>query len=148
MDNSTYAAAKPESAAKEKALAPVESTTAAAGKHDSAPVPTAAPAKNPPAGSNLPALGILRKVLPEVSEKARATISGTVRINVNVQLNADGTVASADLNSPASSKYFADLALKAARQWQFAAGEDGTPPTSAVIRFDFTATATAANVVP
>jgi TonB family protein len=50
-----------------------------------------------------------------------------------MQLNADGSVASAELANAASSRFFADLALKAARQWRFAAGTQ-----SAVVRFDFT----------
>jgi TonB family protein len=89
---------------------------------------------------------VLRKVLPEVSEKSRATIRGTVRINVRVQLNPDGTVSTAELANPAPSQFFASLALKAARQWQFtappstASGSSGA--RSAVIRFDFTQTAT------
>ena len=100
-----------------------------------------------PANDNASAPAIVRKVLPEVSEKARSTISGTVRVNVRVQLNPDGTVSSAELNTPASSDFFANLALKAARQWQFAtpataSGEGAAAST--LIRFDFTQTATSA----
>jgi TonB family protein len=91
---------------------------------------------------------ILRRVLPEVSEKARATISGTVRINVKVQLNPDGTVSAAELANPAASQYFGGLAVKAAQQWQFGARGDEAAPGSAVIRFDFTQTSTAADVIP
>jgi TonB family protein len=82
-----------------------------------------------------------------VSEKARSTISGTVRINVRVQLNPDGTVSSAELANPASSQFFADVDLKAANQWQFGppSTDDTTPvPSSAVIRFDFTQISTSA----
>jgi len=74
-----------------------------------------------------------------------------VRINVRVQLNPDGTVSTAELANPASSQFFADLALKAARQWQFAqpassSAGGSSMPGSAVIRFDFTQTATSASV--
>jgi TonB family protein len=86
----------------------------------------------------------LHQVIPEVSEKARNTIHGTVRINVRVELNSDGTVSSADLDSPAASQFFANLALKAARQWQFAPSSG----SSAVLRFDFTKSATTAAVAP
>jgi TonB family protein len=64
-----------------------------------------------------------------------------------VQLNPDGTVSSAELAAPAPSQFFADLALKAARQWQFAAPPSSSSeplPSSALIRFDFTQTSTAA----
>jgi TonB family protein len=69
-----------------------------------------------------------------------------VRINVRVQLNPDGTVSSAELANPASSQFFADLALKAARQWQFNAPPSSSDalPLSTIIRFDFSPTATAA----
>jgi TonB family protein len=112
--------------------------------NSSAPsAPSTAAAKNsttPPHASA--ALEVTHKVLPEVSEKSRSTIHGTVRINVRVQLNPDGTVASAALDTPAGSQFFANLALKAAQQWRFAPSASSSP--SAVIRFDFTQTATAA----
>jgi TonB family protein len=119
-------------------------------------VPQPPSTKPAPSAANPLAPTVLRKVLPEVSEKARGTISGTVRINVRVQLNPDGTVSSAELANPASSEFFANLALKAARQWQFAqpastsaaASSDSAAvssmPSSTVIRFDFTQTATSA----
>src|SRR5579862_950267 len=87
---------------------------------------------------------VTHKVIPEVSQKARGTIRGTVRINVRVQLNSDGSVSSADLDSPAPSQFFANLALKAARQWQFASSTG----SSALIRFDFTNASTSASVSP
>jgi TonB family protein len=80
-----------------------------------------------------------------------------VRIHVRVQLNPDGTVSSAELANPAPSQFFANLALKAARQWQFTqpstttsstAGPTPSPfPASTVIRFEFTQTSTAASVL-
>jgi TonB family protein len=109
-----------------------------------------------PANVNPASPSIIRKVLPQVSEKSRSTIHGTVRINVRVQLNPDGTVSSAELATPAPSQFFADLALKAAQQWQFGAASSPSPssassrasastlPSSTVIRFDFTPTSTAA----
>jgi TonB family protein len=56
-----------------------------------------------------------------------------------MHLNADGSVASAELANAASSKFFADLALKAARQWRFAPSTSST-----VVRFDFTQSGTSA----
>src|SRR6266851_5872229 len=86
-----------------------------------APPPSAALVTHAPANVNPVSPYIIRKVLPQVSEKSRSTIHGTVRINVRVQLNPDGTVSSAELAAPAPSQFFADLALKAAQQWQFGA---------------------------
>jgi TonB family protein len=108
---------------------------------------THAPSNVNPAGSatSIAPPAIQRKVLPVVSEKARSTIRGNVRINVRVQLNPDGTVSSAELAAPAPSQFFADLALKAARQWQFAPlSSSDALPSSTVVRFDFTQTSTAA----
>jgi TonB family protein len=85
----------------------------------------------------------VHQVIPDVSEKARSTIRGTVRINVRVQVNPDGTVSSAALDSPASSQFFANLALKAARDWRFAPSAN----PSALLRFDFTNTGGTAYVV-
>ena len=118
--------------------------------------PSAALVTHAPANVNPASPSIIRKVLPQVSEKSRSTIHGTVRINVRVQLNPDGTVSSAELAAPAPSQFFADLALKAAQQWQFGAPASPSPssassgasastlPPSTVIRFDFTPTSTAA----
>jgi TonB family protein len=106
---------------------------------------THAPSNVNPAAPSIAAPAIQRKVLPVVSEKARSTIHGSVRINVRVQLNPDGTVSSVELAAPAPSQFFADLSLKAARQWQFAPPSSSEAlPSSTVVRFDFTRTSTAA----
>ena len=65
---------------------------------------------------------VLDQVLPEVSQKARDTIRGRVRVGIKVHVDPAGTVSDAELDSPGPSKYFADLALQAARKWVF------TPP--------------------
>jgi len=63
--------------------------------------------------------------LPEVSEKARATIQGVVRVSVRVHVDPTGNVSEASLDSAGPSKYFADLALKTARRWQFSSPDMG-----------------------
>ena len=82
---------------------------------------------------------VLEQILPEVSEKARATIRGTVRVAVRVQVAPTGSVSEATLDSRGPSKYFADLALQAARRWQFASPDaDGhSLPSEWLIRFEF-----------
>jgi TonB family protein len=92
----------------------------------------------------LGATQVVHRVVPDVSQKARSTIRGTVRINVRVQLNPDGSVSAAALDSGTSSQFFANLALKAARDWRFAPSGN----TSALVRFDFTNSGSAAYVVP
>jgi len=86
----------------------------------------------------------MHQVVPEVSSKARSTIRGTVRINVRVQLNPDGSVSLAELDSPAGSQFFANIALKAARDWRFAPAR----ASSALLRFDFTNSGSNAYLVP
>ena len=65
---------------------------------------------------------VLDQVLPDVSGKARATIHGKVRVSVMVHVDPSGGVSEAEFDSPGPSKFFADLAMQAARKWAF------TPP--------------------
>lgn len=95
-------------------------------------------AKSSVAGS--PRGEVLDQVLPDASEKALATIQGKVRVGVLVHVDAAGNVASAELANAGPSQYFADLALKAARRWEFTSPEaDGhSVPSEWQIRFEFT----------
>jgi TonB family protein len=63
---------------------------------------------------------IVKQVLPEVPAKARDTIQGKVSVNILVDVDAAGSVVDAKNESPASSRFFGNLALQAARQWKFA----------------------------
>jgi len=112
-----------------------------------APAPAAKPPASRAPSASAPASGtvaVLHQVVPEVSSKARSTIRGTVRINVRVEVSPDGSVASAALDSPASSPFFANIALKAAREWRFAPSSR----SSALLRFDFTNSSSNAYLVP
>jgi serine/threonine protein kinase len=96
---------------------------------------------------------ILDQVLPQASAKALSTIHGTVRIAVRAHVDAAGSVTSAELDSPASSKYFAGLAENAARKWVFSAPEadQHSIPSEWLIHFEFTqsgAKASASQVIP
>jgi eukaryotic-like serine/threonine-protein kinase len=105
-----------------------------------------AAAPDPEFGSDLPpkssssARGdILDEVLPDVSRKARDTIQGRVRVTVRIHVDPAGNVSDAELDSPGPSRYFADLALQAARRWEFQSPEvDGRSVASEwMIRFVF-----------
>lgn len=82
---------------------------------------------------------VLDQVLPEISERARGTIHGTVRVSVLVHVDAAGNVSQAEFDSPGPSQYFADLALKAARRWEFNPPEAGgrSVPSEWRVRFEF-----------
>ena len=99
------------------------------------------PSANAPKPSAVsPAHGeVLEQVLPDVSDKARATIQGKVRVSVRVHVEPAGNVSQAELDSPGPSKYFADLALRSARGWEFTAPEVNghSVPSEWLIRFEF-----------
>ncbi|MFY9531014.1 MAG: TonB family protein [Candidatus Acidiferrales bacterium] len=91
---------------------------------------------------------VVNQVLPDVSQKSRDTIQGTVRVSVRVHVDPSGNVVGADIDSPGPSKFFADRALQAAQRWEFQPPTvDGRDVASEwILRFEFTSTAT--NVVP
>jgi TonB family protein len=87
---------------------------------------------------------VLDQVLPDVSQKVRATIQGKVRVTVRVHVDPSGNVAGAELEAPGPSKYFAEQALQAARRWEFQPPEaDGhSIPSAWLLRFEFSQTGT------
>ena len=90
--------------------------------------------------------GVRQKVLPDVPQSASDTIQGTVRVTVKVVVDASGNVVEATLVSPGPSRYFARLALQAARKWKFWPVEvDGRHVSNErILQFDFTKTSTEA----
>jgi TonB family protein len=115
---------------------------------NSSPTPAPAVLRNNPvpaphAKTTAAAVGrgeVLNEVLPKPPQKALSTIHGSVHVVVKAQVDAAGNVINADLESPGPSRYFAGLAEKAARQWQFSGAEsDGHGiPSTWLIRFEFT----------
>jgi serine/threonine-protein kinase len=87
---------------------------------------------------------VLQQVLPDVPQSARDTIRGTVRVGVRVAVDPSGGVVGATLDSPGPSKYFARLAMAAARRWEFdpARVDDRYVTSEWVLRFEFRRTAT------
>lgn len=130
------------------APAPEPSITTALPVPQNPPDAASAPAPNPPAHEpvaparkSIAAGGdVLHQVLPEVPQSARNTITGTVRIGVEVEVDSSGKVTSAQFKSAGPSPYFARLAMQAARDWQF------TPTASTwVIQFRIKRTSTQAS---
>jgi TonB family protein len=115
---------------------------------NSSPVPAPAvlradPTPAPRAKAAAEAIGrgeVLNEVLPKPPQKALSTIHGSFHVVVRVQVDAAGNVINAKLDSPGPSRYFAGLAEKAARQWQFSGAEAGGHgiPSAWLIRFEFT----------
>jgi TonB family protein len=88
----------------------------------SAQVTAAQPAGDAPASADG---AILRRVMPHAPSDALATIRGTVRIDVRVQVDARGAVSDAVSASPDASRYFNRIAVEAAQAWQFAPAARG-----------------------
>ena len=80
----------------------------------STPVPTLSPAPTGP--------DVVLTVFPEVPQRARVSIQGTIRVGIKVQVDSFGNVIGSEVDLPGPSKYFARLATEAAEQWKF------TPP--------------------
>jgi TonB family protein len=108
-----------------------------AGRPQSKPAPVPAELKMP--AGKIVRGEVLRQVLPDVPQESRDTIRGTVRVLVRVSADPSGNVVDAALDSPGPSRYFADLALEAARKWEFAPAKvDGRSVASEwLIRFEF-----------
>jgi len=64
----------------------------------------------------------VQRVSPDIPQKARETIRGTVRINVKVEVDESGNVTDASIVPPEGSRYLANLTLDAARRWRFPPG--------------------------
>jgi eukaryotic-like serine/threonine-protein kinase len=82
---------------------------------------------------------VLQQVVPDVSRSARNTITGRIKVSVQVSVNSSGSVTQARLTSPGPSRYFANQALTAARRWKFNPPQvDGVAVASEwVLRFQF-----------
>ncbi len=93
--------------------------------HDAPPVSSRAPEAALPepnaktSSPNFVPAEVLQQVLPEVPSKARQTIQGKVKVSVRIHIDPSGSVTMAELESSGPSKYFAQLALQAARRWKF-----------------------------
>jgi TonB family protein len=131
------------------ALAPAPAKTLAPA---AAPAPPAPPPPSPAAMKKAVSAGggVARPVLPDVPKRASETIHGAVRVGVRVQVDETGKVVGADLESAGPSKYFAGLAERAARAWEFVPpSTDGQPsPSDWIVRFEFQADGTKANAIP
>lgn len=133
---------RPAKAAK-KSRPPAQQVAAAVAPSSAPSQPPEAPAKQTAATSPSPSPspsdaipdGVVQPVKPDVPSKARLTIHGKVPIFIRVETDASGAVSAATVESGGSSKYFADLSLKAAKQWKFAAAG---AETAWLIKFEFT----------
>jgi eukaryotic-like serine/threonine-protein kinase len=131
------AAAARETVSSSDAVNPVSSRSVDAAE----PRPSSKSAKvaqtNPARGA------VLYQVVPDISQRARDTIQGTVRVGVKVHVDAAGNVSGAELDN-FSSKFFGDQAVQVVRRWTFTPPQvDGrNAPSEWLLRFEFTQKAT------
>jgi TonB family protein len=83
---------------------------------------------------------------PDIPERAKRTIRGTVRVSVRVIVNEDGTVFAALTDDRGPSRYFERLAIEAAKKWTFNAA-DGADQRIMLIRFAFSRDNDTANAI-
>lgn len=136
-EDTVQPAAVKEKVASEKVASPAPPVTAMAAREGSAK-----------ANGRAAKGDVLEQVLPEISQRARDTIHGTVRVNVVVRVEPSGAVSGAELDSPVGSQYFGAASLQAARKWSFQPPElDGKSVASEWrLRFEFTSSTS--RVVP
>ncbi len=127
-----------------EARLPMTAVTAAQGplaQNQSAPKPAVALRRA--AGGKVPG-AVRQQVLPQISNSARSSIEGHVRVSVQVAVDALGNVADASLESPGPSKYFAHQALQAAQGWKFtpAKMKGQSVPSKWILKFAFSSAGT------
>lgn len=112
-----------------------------------APTPQTAAPTSGTAKQNDSAGSVTHQVLPDVPQSAKNTITGTIKVVVQTQVDTSGKVTSAKLKSAGSSRYFAGLALKAAPKWEFSAPEVNGQPTAStwLLQFRFRRSGTQAS---
>lgn len=87
------------------------------------PAAAEAPASAPTAKTrNAPAVSreVRHRVIPDIPKNARNTIHGTIKVTVHVDVGPSGKVVAAKFRTSGPSRYFAQKAMKAAEQWEFA----------------------------
>jgi TonB family protein len=79
------------------------------------------------------------RATPDVPQSIRDTIEGHVKVRIALEVDANGSVAGATIDSPVPSRYFTNRALEAARNWKFKpASMDGhTVASKWILQFHF-----------
>jgi TonB family protein len=105
-----------------------------------APVEVAPPPAAPVSARKMEARPdqVVHQVMPDITDQARRTIRGKVKINVLASVDPSGKVTGAKVESE-NSRYFANLTLQASRKWEFAPAEAAT---EWLLRFEFTTKST------
>jgi TonB family protein len=68
--------------------------------------------------------------MPNLSQSAKNTIHGTIKIGVVVDVGPSGKVIAARFKSAGPSRYFAGKTMAAAEQWQFSPPQENGEPVA------------------
>lgn len=109
--------------------------------------PSPAPVPPPPRAVGTRGGEVVHQVLPDVPQSARNTITGTIKVDVRVEVDSSGKVTAAKFKSTGPSRYFAGLAMKAAERWEFSPPVVGGKPAASswLLQFRFKRGATQAS---
>jgi TonB family protein len=122
---------------------PAEQASGTTTPHAPERVSPAPPAREPAApvvASTATASGdVLNRDVPDVSQRARNTIHGTVGVVVRVNVDTTGAVSNAEYATHGPSAYFARIALESARKWKFRPPQQDSRalPSSWLLHFKF-----------
>ena len=120
---------------------PSPSDNASPSRAESTPEPAPANSPSPDKAPSGPSTKgtVVERVMPDVPEKAIRTIHGKFDVSIRVNVNASGAVDDASIVSQGPSKYFANLALAAARNWKFTPARviDQGMPSVWLLHFQF-----------
>lgn len=98
-----------------------------------APPPTALPHEPAAPSKAVASQGeVVHQVLPDVPKSAMDTITGTIKINVRVEVDSSGKVTAAKFVTRGPSQYFAGRVLKAAQNWEFSPPEVNGQPVASI----------------
>jgi TonB family protein len=91
---------------------------------------------------------VAQRMMPEISATASNSIRGTVNVRVRLNVSPSGDVTGANFESAGPSRYFADAAMNAARQWKFKPAQANGQPVPSVWTLQFTFTHDNVDVTP
>lgn len=126
--------------------APSSSAPSSSARPSAANVTPAPEPKKVPANATASAGEVTHQALPMIPKSASNTITGTIKVSVQVEVDLAGKVTGAALKSAGPSRYFAGKALEAARGWEFSPPQaNGQATTSTwLLHFRFRRTSTEA----
>lgn len=124
-----------------------------AGSHHPAPATSLQPSSSAPPAAQLPKPApthrtpsapvvkgeVSTRSMPEIPAKVSGTIHGHIKVAIRVQVDSQGNVTQASIDSAGPSHYFAEQALNAAQKWKFTPAWIGgrMVPSTWILHFQF-----------